>query len=439
MRIRRLVGKSINKVLPNGSRRRRYLVKAYRKTRVKVVNFRATARDHREYAKILAGLDRTKESIILQTHSLDKGGLEEVVAMLARGFRDKGFNVFVFLSHGSGGMVEGYLREEGINIVPLHENEQLLDSLLKKLPVKLCNLHYSTFGLDIYARNGVKTVYTIHNNYIWDDDNSIRERKRQYPKVTKFIAVSDQVREAFARKYDVPDSKIVTVPNGSDISLIEKTDVRRADFGLGEDDFVFLSVATFSNVKAHILMIAAFDKVVRRHKHAKLVFVGNSPDKIHYDMLVQDIRERKLEDRILILDFMPKDKIIGLYDVANCLLIPSLSEGFSMASIEAASRGLPLIMTDIGGARHIIREGVNGILIKNPYDDILSINPEIIHSKYTDAKNFSNLDELVDAMCDMVEHEKTWSMQAKREVKNILEQYAADKMIDSYIDVFQKM
>lgn len=411
---------------------------AYRRVKSEMTNLTTVKAWRREYGGLMDQIDLTKPSIALQIQSLDKGGMEEVVAMLAKGLDGKGFNVLVFLVDGGGGFIEKRMRKEGVNIVLLHENERLLDFLVRKLRIGLCSLHYSTFGMNVYVKHGVRTVYTIHNNYIWDDVESIRRRKLAYRKITSFVAVSDQVRSAFARKYEVSLRKIVTIPNGSDVMSVRKVSVKRADFGLKRNDFVFLNIATFSKVKAHMLMIAAFYEVARVNDAVKMIFVGNASDTEYYEMLQAEICVRQLDKKIIILDFLPKGKIIGLYDIADCALFPSLSEGFSMASIEAASRGLPLIMTDIGGARHIVKEGVNGMIIRNPYKDILKVTPRLIHSRYMVADNFRNLNELVAAMNELVASRAAWKLRAKREVKNVVKNYTMSAMIDSYTSLFSE-
>ncbi len=58
----------------------------------------------------------------------------------------------------------------------------------------------------------------------------------------------------------------------------------------------------------------------------------------------------------------PSDRVIGLYKAADIFALPSVSEGFGLVAIEAMAAELPVVASDIGGLRHIISDGENGLL-----------------------------------------------------------------------------
>ena len=66
---------------------------------------------------------------------------------------------------------------------------------------------------------------------------------------------------------------------------------------------------------------------------------------------------------------------------AHCVLLPSYKEGMSVALMEAAAMGRPIIATDIGGCREIVEDGVNGFLCK----------PKDVYSLYDCMKRFLSL------------------------------------------------
>ncbi|HKO56476.1 MAG TPA: glycosyltransferase family 4 protein [Thermoanaerobaculia bacterium] len=64
-----------------------------------------------------------------------------------------------------------------------------------------------------------------------------------------------------------------------------------------------------------------------------------------------------------LLDWMPAADLVRVYDRHGVFLFPSYFEGFGKAFLEAMSRGLVVVASDVGGMRDLIRDGVNGFLV----------------------------------------------------------------------------
>jgi len=64
-----------------------------------------------------------------------------------------------------------------------------------------------------------------------------------------------------------------------------------------------------------------------------------------------------------LLDWMPTKELVRVYDRHGIFLFPSYFEGFGKTFLEAMSRGLVVIATDVGGMRDLIRDGSNGFLV----------------------------------------------------------------------------
>ena len=59
-----------------------------------------------------------------------------------------------------------------------------------------------------------------------------------------------------------------------------------------------------------------------------------------------------------------------LYQLADAFLLPSSYEAFSIATLEAAASGLPMLVTPVNGARELIEDGQNGFLIGREPEEI---------------------------------------------------------------------
>jgi D-inositol-3-phosphate glycosyltransferase len=59
----------------------------------------------------------------------------------------------------------------------------------------------------------------------------------------------------------------------------------------------------------------------------------------------------------------PHAELAELYAAADMLLMPSRSESFGLAALEAQACGIPVIAAGVGGLRHVVADGVTGLLV----------------------------------------------------------------------------
>ncbi|MEZ5428966.1 MAG: glycosyltransferase family 4 protein [Pyrinomonadaceae bacterium] len=183
------------------------------------------------------------------------------------------------------------------------------------------------------------------------------------------VAVSEAVKRYMVEIDGIREGHVEVVHLGFDFDKLaaDRSQGRRVrdEFGFSDDDFIIGYVANFAPRKGHIQLIEALGKIIEKVPEAKLFLIGKGglPE-------VDDAIER--------LDLREKVVFAGWReDVAACLsamdlfVQPSLSEAFSQVLIEAMGAGLPVIATDVGGAREVIRSGENGFLIEP--DDVSQI------------------------------------------------------------------
>jgi glycosyltransferase involved in cell wall biosynthesis len=69
-----------------------------------------------------------------------------------------------------------------------------------------------------------------------------------------------------------------------------------------------------------------------------------------------------VRDRVRLVDWMPQEELMQVYDSHGLFLFPSFFEGFGKAFLEAMSRGLCVVAADNGGAHDVIANEVSGML-----------------------------------------------------------------------------
>lgn len=174
--------------------------------------------------------------------------------------------------------------------------------------------------------------------------------------VAAFVANSCATAEHWVAR-GLDRAKVRVVPNGVPARTGPKEDAR-ARFGLPEGGPVVVCVANFSPAKGHGVLLEAFAALRAAHPAAMLLLLGEGE------------RRRDLEARARVLGLGGTVRFAGHVPEARRLLgscdlvvVPSLSEGFGRAAVEAMAEGAPVVATRAGGLPEVVEDGVSGLLV----------------------------------------------------------------------------
>lgn len=128
-------------------------------------------------------------------------------------------------------------------------------------------------------------------------------------------------------------------------------------------------IGRFQSVKGHKYFVKAAKKLVQKYKNLKFIVVGNcmldgsSKDLVYKRETLKLVQDLKLKKYFIFTGF--RSDISDLLAGIDILVVPSISESFSMIILEALAAGLPIVATDRGGPSEIIQDGENGLLFKS--------------------------------------------------------------------------
>ncbi len=249
----------------------------------------------------------------------------------------------------------------------------------------------------LFLKNNPVTIYPIHSsiqkyrkavifNYL------IFKTKRKYE---IFLTSIDNQTRYLIDKYNLKNDFFEQIYNGVDTDkfTLPPVDFNREEFlkskGINPTNRIILMVAGFRNEKRHIDAIDAFKLLSQTAKDTSIVFVGDNR-KEECNKLINYAGKLGSEN----IHFFTAD-IAG--DVRNYYWISDLFtltsdkvETFPISALEAMSSGLPCVLTNIGGSKDFIIDGVNGYLSKA--NDVININ-----KKWKEALNciqFKNKNQL---------------------------------------------
>lgn len=180
----------------------------------------------------------------------------------------------------------------------------------------------------------------------------------------RYIAVSEAIAEIVARKERVPREKVATIHNGVDTDYHVVPDpaqklAAKAALGFAPTDYVIGMSAWFRPEKNQKLLIDTVAALHATNPDVRLLLIGGGP---RLADVQQYVRERNLAHLVHFTGPM-EDVRPGLRALDVACLIPAMNEGFSNSVLEKMATGLPLIVTDVGGNREAIADGVNGFVI----------------------------------------------------------------------------
>ncbi len=169
--------------------------------------------------------------------------------------------------------------------------------------------------------------------------------------------VSQSLKNDTLRLFNIK-KEVEVIYNFIDFDKIENesNDTCLRDTLAGDGEKILTHVSNLRPVKRILDVISIFHKVQQKIP-SKLILVGEGPDKEKADLLAKELG---IEDRILFLG--KSDEILKILCLTDLFLLPSETESFGLAALEAMASKTPVISTNTGGLPEVNTQGVTGFL-----------------------------------------------------------------------------
>lgn len=250
------------------------------------------------------------------------------------------------------------------------------------------NLAAQQYALPATLGTNVKHVYTQHGANIHNQGFKDRLRSRMLSWFTdRIVAVSDSTAETMAGKQKIPRDTTTVIPNGVSPHPAysrEEIDALRKKLGIPENAFTIGSVGRLAHVKGYDRLLRAFASVVRdqisgevqkqtfniqhptsnveREKASTpmLLLVGDGPER---EALETQAKNLGLRDHVIFAGYQREPR--EFLEIMDLFVLPSRSEGLSIALLEAMAADCVVMVTDVGENREVIDNGNAGFLLPN--------------------------------------------------------------------------
>lgn len=174
--------------------------------------------------------------------------------------------------------------------------------------------------------------------------------------------VGGQVHDRFVGAGFVSAEKAVTVLNGIPHERFRWSDERRtrarSALGVSADTLLIGAVGRLVGLKNHRLLIEQMPSLLAVHPKAQLVLIGGGPLEAELSALIGSLG---LIDSVRLLG--QRTDVADLTVGFDVFAMPSLTEGLSIALLEACATRLAIVATRVGGNPEIIRDGQTGLLV----------------------------------------------------------------------------
>ena len=204
-------------------------------------------------------------------------------------------------------------------------------------------------------------ITTLHGT-----DITLVGSNRSYLRITKYsieesdgvTCISHYLRDETIKEFDIK-RPLEVIPNFVNCEIYKRTPDRRlAEQWAPDGEPILMHLSNFRPVKRVTDAVEIFVRV-RAKMPAKLVLIGDGPDRGAADFLV---RRHRLEKDVIFLG--KQDNVHEKLSAADLFLMPSQLESFGLAALEAMACEVPVIATNVGGVPEVVQHGVDGFLVE---------------------------------------------------------------------------
>jgi glycosyltransferase involved in cell wall biosynthesis len=326
-----------------------------------------------------------KHRLMIVTHDLAIGGLQQVVVNLCKYINRDRFDISVLCLRGMGELAEE-VKNIGIPVYCTASPDGRIDYLsflkvakiFKEKKPEIIHTHNSQPFIDATLAGLLSDIKTI----VHTDHARKFPDKRRYMFLEwlashfayRIVGVSEHTCANLIRYEKISRKKLVTVVNGIDKKKYAiQIDVKkkREELGISKYDLVIGLGVRLTEQKGIAYLLEALPQVLKKFPSLGLLIAGNGP-------LLNPLKRKAIEfgvsDNVLFLG--PRLDMPEILKTLDLYVLPSIWEGLPMVILEAMASKCPVLATDVGGNSMAIVNGISGSLVRSR--DPRALSSEII-------------------------------------------------------------
>jgi len=231
-----------------------------------------------------------------------------------------------------------YVHEPGLVLTLIKSNKIIVQQMLGRTNP----LMFSRFSL--FRRSF----------FVWFYDTFIHRISLKIS--TSVIALNEECNQFYKEATRRITHEII--PTCADTNRFTKKKYSKNNSG----EIVILYCGRLNKVKGLDFLLRGFFEFLKNNSHSRLIIVGEGQERNNLQNLS---RELQINSNVEFLGFVDYDRLPEIHQISDIFVMTSFREGLSVSMLEAMASGLAIVSTDNVGAKEVIVDGYNGILLKN--------------------------------------------------------------------------
>lgn len=242
-----------------------------------------------------------------------------------------------------------------------------LRKLLKQINPEILNAHYASgYGTLARLSRFQPTLLSVWGSDVYDYPYHSKLNMKNIMKNLMYPQLLASTSYDMKRQINtlVNRDDIEITPFGIDLDLFKYID------GLKKKDTIKIGIVkTLEENYGVKYLIEAFSLLTNKLHEIKfqgqlveLDIVGNGSQK---EFLMQYVKTLNLENVVTFTDRIPNNQVPQKLNSFDIYCAPSLAESFGVAIIEASACKLPVVVTNVGGLKEVVKHGETGIIVES--------------------------------------------------------------------------
>jgi glycosyltransferase involved in cell wall biosynthesis len=303
--------------------------------------------------------------------SLEVGGMENGLVNVARGLPAEQYDIHVCCLERLGSFAARLPHPENVTVLDKPPGISFrtmwrLNQVIRRIRPDL--IHSHCFGPLVYTVGATGlglTCPVVHGEhgmlYPWEERRGyLVTRRFLYSRCRKIHTVSKGLKEHYVA-HGFRSDRIEVVTNGVDESRFctGSKESARGQIALPTSGRVIGMVGSYSARKRHRILFQAFELIAQERPEVRLLVVGGGEGR-EAEEVVEQAKASRYADRIHLVGVQKNP--VTYYQAMDIMVLPSINEGLSNATLESMACGVPALVHDACGSADVIENGVDGCI-----------------------------------------------------------------------------
>jgi glycosyltransferase involved in cell wall biosynthesis len=288
----------------------------------------------------------------------------------------------------------------------------ILKKIIKHFKPDILHAHYATsYGLVGALANFHPYVISAWGTDVmkFPNKNFVAKSllKFNFKKADLLCATSYTIQEYINQVIKIPVS---VIPFGININEFKP---KKVESLFGADDFILGSIKPLESLYNIDILIKAFAQLLPKHQNLKLLIIGDGNEK---NSLIDLCAKLGIKEKVKFTGRIPFNEISNYYNMIDILVNISEYESFGVSVVEAMACGKPVIVTNVGGLKEVVKDDTVGLKV-----------------------NIGDVDDTIKAIERLLNNKALYDELSVNGRKHVIEKYNWDDNLKQMIDEYNKL